>query len=107
MNHDPALTQEEELALRELSRRQRESENAEARLIERYSARAALVKQVWGIALGCATGISVVTIYVFQLKADVSTSQRDLVELRTQYREMDIRLRNAELAMKDKADRAR
>lgn len=101
----PPLTKEEQSALVQFARRQREEESADARLIERYSNRFSIVRSVWAAVCTAVVGLVFGTVYLFTLKADISRAREDLTAANARITANEARIRDLELQMRDKVNR--
>lgn len=103
--YHPELNDEDKSAILQFARRQREEEAADARLLARYSNRAAVVRQVWAVASTAVVSIVLGTVYMFTLKSDQAQTQRDVAKLGERITAAESRVRDLELQMKDKVNR--
>lgn len=95
---------EEEAALRALARRHREAQSGEAKLLEKYGARAALAKQVWSVVAGFVVSLVVGTEYVNSIKMNVAQNTKELANIRADLTAAQKEITQLEILMARKVD---
>lgn len=86
MIHD--LSPQEEEAIKALAIRAQSSRAAEAELIQRYSNRAALAKQLWVGFVSVGTAIVFTTIFIFKMQASIDRVAAENVQLLAQINQL-------------------
>lgn len=99
------LSPEEQELLLKLVQRQHEAEDAESRLLEKFSSRSAVAGRIWAALVSLAVALVLGTVYVLTMQTGIGNNARDLQQLRLDCNRNTDRIEAMRLEMKDKVDR--